>query len=309
MGHQDKTIFVMIPAYRDPVLRETLDSMFENASNPDRVFAAIAAQYDEEIPMPSLDGIPDKNIRLLAIHPENRPGVYQLRSILNSLYANEDYYLSVDSHTVFSAGWDEGLIAKLESFEDRKTVLQSYELEYEEGSSKYTHYQMSVSLDNEVGFPRVVMRDVFERDLPAEDLPIANYVMAGAIFTRGSFAKEIRWGSLWQNDQEEPFLSFEMFMLGWTSRLMVKEKFFQHNPEKYYEAVYNSLPDSHNRDLKDNWKVQKDDLSDVCPKIFEAMMCNSGPFKVLGAVRSPKDWWYSVGLGEDYETYKDYFSV
>lgn len=300
----------MIPAYRDPVLRETLDSLFENASNPSRVFVAVGTQYDDKIPMPDLGGIPEKNLRLLSIHPDNRPGVYRLRSILNSLYANEDYYLSVDSHTIFFEGWDEGLIKTLESFEDKKTILQSYELEYVEGSNKYMHYQMSVNLDNEAGFPRVVMRDAVERDLPeGGELPVSNYVMAGTIFARGNFAKEIRWGSLWQNDQEEPFLSYETFMLGWTSRLMVKEKFFQHNPEKYYEAVYNTLPSSHIRDLKDSWRVQKDNLSDVCPKIFEAMLSNSGPFRVLNAVRSPRDWWYSVGLGEDYERYMGYFSV
>ena len=308
MSHSSKTIFVMVPAYRDPILEETLDLMFENASNPDRIFVAIAAQYDEEVPMPDLGRIPTKNLRLLTIHPENRPGVYKLRSILNKLYAGEDYYLSIDSHTIFMENWDEGLIKALESFEDRKTVLQAYEPDYEEGSEKYIHYEMSVSLDNEVKIPRLVMKGAAHKDLlKSDEMPISNYVQAGMIFTRGNFAREIRWGEFWQNDQEEPCLSFEMFMLGWTSRLMVKQKFFSHEPERYYEAVYNSRPGSHVRNLNDGWAVQKDNLSEVCPEIFKAMISNSGPFKIVNATKSPKDWWYSIGLGDEYEKYKDHF--
>jgi Glycosyltransferase (GlcNAc). len=60
LNYSDKTIFIMIPAYRDPTLRETLDSIFDNATYPERVFVAIAAQYDEDVVMPSLDGIPKK---------------------------------------------------------------------------------------------------------------------------------------------------------------------------------------------------------------------------------------------------------
>jgi hypothetical protein len=298
----------MIPAYRDPMLRETLDSIFDNASYPNRVFVAIAAQYDEDVPMPNLEGLPNKNIRLLSIHPENRPGVYRLRHILNKLYAGEDYYMSVDSHTFFEKDWDEGLIKKLESFEDKKTVLQAYEPGYEDGSNRYLHYQMSVNLDNKVKMPRVVMRNwSYKNLLENDELPIPCYVQAGLIFTRGTFSKEIRWGELWQDDQEEPFLSFEMFVLGWTPRLMVKQKFFSHEPEKYYKAVYASNPSTDVRNFQDNWTMQKDNLYDVCPKILKAMIHNSGPFKVANAIRSPKEWWQSIGLEKEYNKYKDYF--
>lgn len=310
LTYSNKTIFVMIPAYKDPILRETLDLMFQNAKHPNRVFVAIAAQYDEDIPVPSLGGIPKTNIRLLTIHPENRPGVYRLRHILNKLYAGEDYYMSIDSHTYFAKNWDSELINLLESFEDKKTILQSYEPDYEEGSNEYLDLQMSVSLDNEAKFPRVVMKNVVRRPLlSGKEMPVSGYIQASSIFARGAFSKEIRWGEFWQDDQEESFLSFEMYVLGWTSRLMVKQRLFSHEPERYYKAVYNATPNSHVRDLNDSWAVQEDDLSEVCPKIFEAMIRNSGPFRVPNAVRSPKDWWYSIGLGDEYEKYKNYFKI
>ncbi len=309
MSYLNKTIFVMVPAYRDPILRETLYSLFNNATNPKRVFVAVAAQYDDEIPMPSLDGIPEKNLRLLKIHPNNRPGVYRLRNILNKLYANEDYYLSIDSHTSLSKNWDEDLISLLESFDDKKTILQAYEPHFGQGDYQYLHYQMSISLDNEVNLPRVVMKDWFYKDFSKSgELPIANYIQAGMIFTRGIFAKEIRWGELWQNDQEEPFLSFESFLLGWTSRLMINYRIINHEPERYYNAVYKTIPESHNREFMDNWAVQKDDLSDVCPKIFEAMVNNSGPFMVHNAIRSPDAWWQSIGLEEEHQKYKKIYN-
>ena len=298
----------MIPAYKDPVLRETLDSIFQNALYPNRVFVAIAAQYDDKITMPSLDGIPIQNIRLLTIHPNNRPGVYRIRHILNKLYSNEDYYMSIDSHTILASGWDEELILMLESFDDKKTILQAYEPEYKDNDTKYLHYQMSVSLDNRVGVPRIIFKDFSERDIPKnKELPIANYLQAGMIFTRGLFAKEIRWGKLWQDDQEEPFLSFESFMLGWTSRLMIKQRLISHEPERYYKAVYSDRPQNHNRNFIDNWEFQKDDLSAVCPQIFRAMLKNTGPFRVVDAVRSPKEWWQSIGLEKEYDKYVDYF--
>ena len=307
------SIFVIMPAYKDPVLIETLREIFLKADGPDRVFVAVGAQYDDEIQMPDLSEFNQKNLRVLSLHSENRPGVYRLRHLLNKLYANEDYYMSIDSHTELEESWDTKLIEILENQPEYKCIISASE-RYS-GEDSYTHLQMSVVPDILEGsskpIPRLVMRDAQDRSLRDSAkgsvadyrYPEIDYLQAGLFFTRGQFAREIRWGQYWQSEQEEPFLSYETFMLGWTKRLMSQESIISHVPEKYYEAVYLELPDSQYRSFKDSWLSQQDYLPHISPKIWDVYMNNTGPFKVNGAVRTPEQWWYSIGLFEEYRKY------
>jgi|SaaInl59LU_5_DNA_1037362.scaffolds.fasta_scaffold01704_4 hypothetical protein len=306
MKQKTPTIFVMMPAYRDPVLLDTLREIFQKADNPDCVFVAIGAQYDEDIPMPDLSEFNPKNLRVLSIHPDGRPGVYRLRHLLNKLYANEDYYLSIDSHTELEQSWDTKLIAILEAQPEYKCILTSSERP--PSKEAYTDLRMSVSYEKLGDHPeectRIVMRDFDEKPLYTENgyqkYPEVSYLQAGLFFTRGQFAREIRWGQFWQNEQEEPFLSYETFMLGWTKRLLTSEQIIKHVPEKYYEAVYKEIPETPHRKFNDMWKSQSDYLPYVTPRVWNVYMYNTGPFKIEKAVKTPAEWWASIGLWGEY---------
>jgi hypothetical protein len=300
-----ETIFVMIPAYSDPVLRETLDSLFDNAEYPNRVYAAVGAQYDEKDPMPSIEGLPMKQIRLLQIHPENRPGTYRLRHILNKLYANEDYYVSVDSHTMFTPGWDTKMINYIESQKEYKVVLQQGTpndiYNFENGKHFYTYRQLSVAnADDTYLGPRLVMKEFIEKDRVGGELPLIHYMQAGMIMTRGQFAREIRWGQYWQNEAEEPFLSYETFMRGWTVRMLDTEELISHQPEKYYAVAYNLDENGNRISLRTDHSVQKDWLPDLSHRIWDLYLTNTGPWAIDHALTKPEKFWEVVGLRDEY---------
>ena len=310
------TIFVMIPAYRDPVLLQTIRNVLHNADYPERVFIAIGAQYDDEIPMPDLSEFPSLQIKLLSIHPQNRPATYRLRHVLNKLYAHEDYYLSIDSHTDLKDGWDTDLIRILEGEEQYKTILTFYDVPHSDIPGIYTDRQLAVSpgvLNDEAvsrqgtypvqHYPHLYAEHDAELKLPRGYLPETHYLPAGLFFTRGQFAREIRWGQYWQNDQEEPFLSYETFMMGWIKKLLFGNDIVMHQPQEYYKAVYEMDLDGGSRGFKDEWQPQKDDLESVRPKIWEAYLHNTGPFKIRGALKKPHEWWDQIGLLPDYFKY------
>jgi hypothetical protein len=298
MKEKPSTIFVMIPAYRDPVLLDTLKQIFNNADYPERIYVAVGAQYDDEIPMPDLSEFNSKQLRILSIHPENRPGVYRLRHLLNKLYANEDYYLSIDSHTDLEESWDTNLIRILESQKEYKSIIVAEETHENLEEGYYEKLRMGIDDSNE--FPRIVMKEWYPAKYDKGSLPEVSYLQAGMFFTRGQFAREIRWGQYWQNDQEEPFLSYETFMLGWTKRLMVGYKIIIHSPKKYYDAVYLTAPASHERHFVDTWDYQMDYLPYVSPRIFQAYLYNTGPFKIVNAIKKPEEWWEHAGLIQQY---------
>ena len=51
--------------------------------------------------------------------------------IQQRLYAGEEYYLQIDSHTRFAPRWDETLLEMLHRCDSPKAVLTSYPLPYE----------------------------------------------------------------------------------------------------------------------------------------------------------------------------------
>lgn len=303
-----ETIFVMIPAYRDPDLRLTLDSIFKNAINPHRVFVAIGAQYDDEITMPSLEGLPMDQIRLLQIHPHNRPGTYRLRHILNKLYAGEDYYLSIDSHTIMGENWDDKLISLVESQPEYKCVIQQSTEITGPDSREYTYLQMVPTLftdpygteREEVGY-QLLLSEFVAKQKKDIFLPKTHYMYAGLFFTRGQFATEIRWGQYWQMDQEESFLSYETFMTGWTVRMLNTETIIDHDPHNYYKHVYKfdevgvRLPA-----LNDEWVPKNDWLPYVTPRIWRVFLYNTGPWKITNAIREPAEFWREINLIDFY---------
>lgn len=295
------SIFVMIPAYKDPVLEETLDTIFEFADFPDRVFVAVGAQYESIEDISFLSKYPSSNLRYLYFHPNNRPGVYRLRHILNKLYINEEYYLSVDSHTIFKNSWDTKLINMLESQDHPATIIAGYEPGAV--SPEDTDYEFcQLKLDTrypELG-PRLYLPGSERRPYNGESYTPAHYLQAGLFFTRGSFAHDIRWGELWQNEQEEPFLSFEAFMKGYNILVNMNDHPFKHDPDKYYNVVYNAVPDSPIRNFKDSWTHQPDDRPTVSKNIIQAMLYNEGPYKINNPVRSVSDWWEFIGMKDVY---------
>jgi hypothetical protein len=97
------SIFISIASYRDPELERTIRSAIDNAANPKDLYFGVVLQEIEKFE-PDLSWVP--NLSLIKIHPKFARGAGFARSHAMSLYKNEDYFLQIDSHTMFEKNWD-----------------------------------------------------------------------------------------------------------------------------------------------------------------------------------------------------------
>jgi len=105
-------IFVSVVSYRDPLLKQTIESLIENKSVRHEITIGIFEQTRLEDSLATIapDLIAKDFIRYKRIDPEYADGVCWARSI-NSMQANdEDFIYQIDSHMLFDVNWDRKLV-------------------------------------------------------------------------------------------------------------------------------------------------------------------------------------------------------
>lgn len=133
-----ETIYISIPSFYDEELLPTIDDAFGKAEYPERIFIGLAlqdsskkfykqvkkhiAKYGSQIGLDFTKLTSD--IALTQI------GVGKGRAKAHSFYNDQDYFLQVDSHTMFASGWDSKLITMLAeakgATQNKKTILTAY---------------------------------------------------------------------------------------------------------------------------------------------------------------------------------------
>lgn len=120
-GTSDESIFISVPSYRDPECVRTLVDCFQKATCPFRIFVGVCVQDEAYDPNPEVEyrsmvsrGMTRDfydQIRFVRIPARDAKGPMYARSLIEQqLYRGEKYYLMIDSHTRFIAGWDEECI-------------------------------------------------------------------------------------------------------------------------------------------------------------------------------------------------------
>lgn len=124
-----KTIFVSIASYRDRDLQNTVNSLFENAEFPDRVFVGVFLQID---PMADTDCFLQKhpNVRVTMIHAKDARGAGYARYHCQGMMQNEDFFFQVDSHMRFAKNWDSVLVNMYNECGKEKSVISTYPLPF-----------------------------------------------------------------------------------------------------------------------------------------------------------------------------------
>lgn len=128
------SVFVSIACLGiDQELIETIKSCFDNATNPDDVHMGIAFIGNDAFRTfinLRIESYGYKNIRQSYSPLEGNLGVGRGRLLAASLYRNEDYFMQVDAHSLFEAGWDIYFIDKFEKAKNhvnnKKVVLSGY---------------------------------------------------------------------------------------------------------------------------------------------------------------------------------------
>ncbi len=120
------SIFISIASYRDPVLVQTIESAISNAKNPNELYFGVVVQ-DLKRDAPDLSKY--NNMYVIQMHPKEAMGAGFARDKAISLLDNQDYFLQIDSHTLFEKDWDELAINELKKAKEisnNNKVLLSY---------------------------------------------------------------------------------------------------------------------------------------------------------------------------------------
>ena len=120
------SIFISIASYRDPELVRTIKSAIDNAAHPEELYFSVVLQEFEKFE-PDLSWVP--RLTLTKMHPRDAKGAGFARAIAMSSYNKQDYYLQIDSHTVFESDWDRKCIdqlSKAQKIANNNKVILSY---------------------------------------------------------------------------------------------------------------------------------------------------------------------------------------
>lgn len=115
-----KKIFLSIAAQDDKELKHTLTSAFENADNPERIFAGVFLSAMHKQTKKELTDLAKKNsnIRFTLVKQKRNNlktlGIGKGRQGAADLYLDEDYMIQIDCHSNFDKSWDTYLISLFE---------------------------------------------------------------------------------------------------------------------------------------------------------------------------------------------------
>jgi hypothetical protein len=199
-------IFVSIAAYRDPQLVPTIEDCIKKARHPERLRFGICWQHGpEEIALPFLS---NDNFRIVDVPWRESQGACWARAEVMKQWRGEPWFLQVDSHCRFVAGWDTKLLEMMQQTGSVKPILSTYATPFEPGPQEIlvgAPLQMALQGFTAEGIPH--MRPLGIRDWQSLRRPLrARFISAGFLFAPGVFVQEVPY------DPELYFLGEEAAM-------------------------------------------------------------------------------------------------
>ena len=205
------TLFVSIASYRDAELVPTLRDLLRHAAHPQRLHIAICQQdcLTEDIFLAAgftphgsrrvgehevlIYDHRGARIEVISVHYYLSRGAGWARHLAETLFADEDYFLQIDSHCRFIPGWDKEMIALLRQLQQAsaRPILTAYPPSYqpgddEEASKKNYASRQIFSACSPEGLPTFISTPV-NADAPVR----GSYLAAGFVFTIGEFVKAV----------------------------------------------------------------------------------------------------------------------
>lgn len=218
-----KKIFISIASYQDPLLLETLYSAYKNAENKDFLIFGVCEQADTGI---DIGSIKFKNqIKYELMDPVMAKGACWARARIQKFFSNEDYFLQIDSHTIFAKGWDKILLNYHEWLEkclQNNIVITGYPRGFKP-NNELTSFELNTAYKETLG---ITFREekLFEdgyysvqksfpanTKLPAKGLLIA----AGFLFAKREFVNAIPYDPKFYFNGEELSIALRLYTNGW----------------------------------------------------------------------------------------------
>ena len=222
--------FISIASYQDPLLVSTIFSAYENAENKNDLIFSICDQSDNTI---DINGITfSDQIHYDHVDPLFSKGPCWARHRAQSFFNEEDFFLQVDSHTLFAPEWDSIFIKQLEKISAnqeideyfKKPIITSYPrsfkvLDFEKGLFELNagdkHTQVITYRKDSLFLKGSFSRQI---GIPTKHTDITHAILlaAGCIFTKGAFVKEIPYDPNYYFYGEELSLAMRAFTNGYS---------------------------------------------------------------------------------------------
>lgn len=190
-------IFVQIASYRDPELLSTIQSLLENADNPDNLTICIAWQHSFFDKWDNLDQYKnDSRFKIIDIDHSQSKGCCWARNLTQQQYTNEDYILQIDSHHIFVKGWDTKCIQMIQYLQNKghnKPLLTCYLPGYKPNEKHLIKNNLDIfklNIDYFTVEGIILFKSSFFEKWRTEPV-LTRYLSAHFIFTLGSWNKEI----------------------------------------------------------------------------------------------------------------------
>ena len=301
------SIFISIASYQDPLLTATIYSAYINAKNKNSLVFSICDQSDEGI---NISGFKFANqIHYEHVDPKLSRGPCWARSRAQKFYTNEDYFLQIDSHTLFDVDWDITLKNQLkrismESQNDiyfEKPVITSYPrpfniIDFDKGKfeldNRDKHTQIITYREDSLFSSGSFSRQI---GIPTKNKNITHAMLmaAGCIFAKGSFIKEIPYDPNYYFYGEELSMTLRSFTRGYS---------FFHIPDLPIFHLYtdvSELPRKLHWDKEDdkNRAIKWKELDKKSLNRLDALFAGNVEEPLnLGTKRSLEDYAYISGM-------------
>jgi [Skp1-protein]-hydroxyproline N-acetylglucosaminyltransferase len=163
------------------------------------------------------------NIRVIKMHADEAKGPMYARSLIESqLYKGELYYLTIDSHMLFTMDWDENIIQQLLICPSEKPILTCYPniwngVSFESPVSNIPPpYLKFGGFDSKRKLPTQVLANYKRDENPKVPIPSVSWA-GGFSFTLGRVIKEVPYdpNCLYVFLGEEISMAARLFTSGW----------------------------------------------------------------------------------------------
>lgn len=291
-------IFVSIASYRDKELIKTVKSCLSKAKYPSNIKIGICWQYDEEEDINIFDSNSQIDIEKIYWKDVKSSTNWARSLIQQKLFNNEDFYLQIDSHTMFVQDWDEIFIDMYSKLPTDKAVISVgppyyYDLSGE-GALNFLDYE-PVELRDGIYCDKFVKKQKLEAVSPGgimygflpateEELEtpmLARHISAALLFTTNKWVEDTPYDPEMYFSVEEPSITFRTFTNGYDI----------FNPNKF--ALFHLKYRFEER--KRHWNTfppeAVDKVSEIANKKYRKLMNGEDLGKFgMGKKRSILDW-------------------
>lgn len=276
----ERTIFISIAAFMDPLLENTIENMIKMAEYPERLVFGICIQ-DEEEKMNNfvLNYNNKQNFRILCIHPNNSQGCCWVRAKIQSLMKNEHFFMQTDSHHAYVKHWDSLCIEMIDQCETLSghsdVVLSTYGTPCTLPNFSCTHEDAPYYMKCEKFYDIPKIRYVPHKIPDGKDEPrLWHTISAHFLFTHKKWIEDVPYDPTLYFDGEEDTLALRSYTNGY-------DIYYPYKTISYH--YYTRSGEKRHSDMdKEWWKINEKSISHLRDILHGKVTGKYG----LGTVRS-----------------------